>query len=130
MGCGASVDGDSDSQASLEEWEKMQRRRRSVLSDVSDAESENSVTFQKDIQEKAMKASGFQRSLSLQQWSKTSACDQWSKTNKRKLLHTVIDPLKELIRGMKLLQKANKCTSDRNIQLIQFKETKRRLTAF
>ncbi|GFV81252.1 uncharacterized protein TNCV_4772791 [Trichonephila clavipes] len=60
MGCGASVDGDSDSQTSLEEWEKAQRRRRSILSDVSDADSENSVTFHKDIQEKALKASGFQ----------------------------------------------------------------------
>ncbi|GFY55900.1 uncharacterized protein TNIN_358551 [Trichonephila inaurata madagascariensis] len=59
MGCGASVDGDSDSQTSLEEWEKAQRRR-SILSDVSDADSENSVTFHKDIQEKALKASGFQ----------------------------------------------------------------------
>ncbi|GFT52273.1 uncharacterized protein NPIL_487961, partial [Nephila pilipes] len=60
MGCGASVDGDSDSQASLEEWEKSQRRRRSVLSDGSDADSDNSVTFKKDVQEKALKASGFQ----------------------------------------------------------------------
>ncbi|GIY32228.1 uncharacterized protein CEXT_765011 [Caerostris extrusa] len=60
MGCGASVDNDSDSQASLEEWEKMQRRRRSILSDVSDAESDSSITFQKDIHEKALKSSGYQ----------------------------------------------------------------------
>ncbi|GIX79366.1 uncharacterized protein CDAR_228321 [Caerostris darwini] len=60
MGCGASLDNDSDSQASLEEWEKMQRRRRSILSDVSDAESDSSITFQKDIHEKALKSSGYQ----------------------------------------------------------------------
>ncbi|KFM68741.1 hypothetical protein X975_08625, partial [Stegodyphus mimosarum] len=60
MGCGASVDGDSDSQASLEEWEKVQRRRTSVLSEVSDADSDSSIGVRKNLQDRDMKTSGFQ----------------------------------------------------------------------
>lgn len=59
MGCGASVEGDSDSQASLEEWERTQPvRRRSVSSDLSDADSESSLPMRKN--HKDMRSSGFQ----------------------------------------------------------------------
>ncbi|XP_035222772.1 calpain-3-like, partial [Stegodyphus dumicola] len=65
MGCGASVDGDSDSQASLEEWEKVQRRRTSVLSEVSDADSDSSIGVRKNLQDIDMKTSGFQQGASI-----------------------------------------------------------------
>ncbi|KAG8198044.1 hypothetical protein JTE90_001879 [Oedothorax gibbosus] len=65
MGCGASVDNDSDSQASLEEWEKVQRRRRSGISYLSDEDSDNEAGYQKDLQEKSLKATGFQQGASI-----------------------------------------------------------------
>lgn len=60
MGCGASVDGDSDSQASLEEWERNQPpRRRSISPDLSDADSETNLPFRNN-QNKDMRNAGFQ----------------------------------------------------------------------
>lgn len=59
MGCGASVD-DSDSQASLEEWERAQPpRRRSLSPDLSDADSESNIPM-KNNTHKDMRTSGFQ----------------------------------------------------------------------
>ncbi|XP_054709052.1 calpain-B-like [Uloborus diversus] len=64
MGCGASVDGDSDSQASLEEWEKVQPPiRRSATPEISDVDSDDGMGYHKN--DKDMRASGFQQGASI-----------------------------------------------------------------